>query len=185
MQGNILPKWLAASHSCYSLEHLYCFFLQVASPAAAQAAPPAAAQAAPPAQERCSSACEPELATSAAAQVAPPAAAQAAPPAQERCSSACEPELAPPAQERCSAACEPELATSDAAQVAPSAAAHAASPGPSVQQVGDMGLVSQRLKATRTAAVAQGAAPTHQVASHISCRSSPPAWTSQASASSR
>ena len=26
MQGNILPKWLAASHSCYSLEHLYCFF---------------------------------------------------------------------------------------------------------------------------------------------------------------
>ena len=37
-----------------------------------------------------------------------------------------------------------------------------------------MGLVSQRLKIERTATDAQGAAPTHQVASHISCRSLPP-----------
>jgi len=62
----------------------------------------------------------------------------------------------------------------------PPAAAQAASPGLSVQQVGSMGLVSQRLKIERTATDAQGAAPTHQVASHISCRSLPPTWTSQA-----
>ena len=62
----------------------------------------------------------------------------------------------------------------------PPAAAQAVSSGLSVQQVGSLGLVSQRLQIERTATDAQGAAPTHQVASHISCRSLPPTWTPQA-----